>query len=525
MNGLVIMVRVHWRTQRRRTLAWVVALATALVGTAAAIAGLYDTPAKISTYAAAVTAGDSLVAINGRVEGIDTLGGVVQNEFGFLAAFLVPLLGISLVARATRGEEEAGRLESLLSGRVSRAVPTLAALLVAAGSVLATVVLFAAGLAATGVPLSRSALYAASLGTLAFTFAGLAAVLAQLTLHVQEVYLWGLLGLAAAYVARGVGDVSQAWVTWLSPLGWVEKAAPFGAMRWWTLLIPLGVAMVLAAAAVTLAGRRDLGSSLLRGGTGAPRSSRWLRSPVGLAARIHRRTILGWLGGALILAATMGLLTHQFIVAVSGNHAMGDAIGMGAGRPQDGYAAVVLLYVAVIAMGYTVQAVGTIRGEETDGRVEARLAGPLSRMRWLLAHALVVVSGLVLVVGAASITLAMTTALSGAGPVSPWGFLRAGAAYLPGELLLVAVSLVIFSARPRLFPWAWVVFSFVALVALLGPGLHLPGWLLDLAPTTQVGNPPSGTIRALPLVVQVTLTLILAGIAASTFQRRDVPQT
>ena len=115
-TGLRAMLGVQWRTHRRGTLIWMFALVASMVGTAAAIAGLYTTPEKIHTYAQAVTSGDALVAINGRVEGIDSLGGIIADEFGFLAAFLLPLLGISLVAQVTRREEEAGRLEAVLGG-------------------------------------------------------------------------------------------------------------------------------------------------------------------------------------------------------------------------------------------------------------------------------------------------------------------------------------------------------------------------------------------------------------------------
>ena len=57
--------------------------------------------------------------------------------------------------------------------------------------------------------------------------------------------------LAASYVLRGVGDVTKTWVTWLSPLGWAEKAAPFGDQRWWTLAVPLAAGLALGAAART----------------------------------------------------------------------------------------------------------------------------------------------------------------------------------------------------------------------------------------------------------------------------------
>src|SRR5664279_5524821 len=222
-TGLRAMLGVQWRTHRRGTLVWIVALVATLVGTAGAVAGLYTTPEKIHTYAQAVTAGNALLAVNGKVEGIDSLGGVIQDESGFLFAFLLPLLGISLVAKVTRREEEDGRLEAVLGGRVARHVPVLAGLIGASAAIFITALAFTLGLIACGVPASRAALYAASLGTLAFAFAGLAALLAQITQHSRGVYAWSLLVLAVAYLLRGVGDVTKTWVTWLSPLGWAEN--------------------------------------------------------------------------------------------------------------------------------------------------------------------------------------------------------------------------------------------------------------------------------------------------------------
>src|SRR3954451_12489491 len=182
------MIGIVWRTRRRTIVVWVIALAASMIGTAVAVAGLYDTPARIHTYAEAVTSGNALAAINGRVEGIDSLGGIIQDEFGFLAAFLLPLLGIGLIAGSTRREEESGRLETILSGRVARHQPVLAALTVASTAILATSLLFATGLAISGVPVSGSVLYSGALGALAFVFAGFAALLAQLVRHTRGVY-------------------------------------------------------------------------------------------------------------------------------------------------------------------------------------------------------------------------------------------------------------------------------------------------------------------------------------------------
>jgi ABC-2 type transport system permease protein len=524
-TGLRPMLAVQWRTHRRGTLIWLFVLIAVMIGTAGSIAALYTTPEQIHTYAQAVTAGDALVVINGRVEGIDSLGGIIADEFGFFAAFLLPLLGISLVAQATRVEEEAGRLELILAGRVARHVPILAALIVASAAILVTATAFALGLTAFGVPATRSVLYAASLGALAFVFAGLAAVLAQVTLHSRGVYTWGLLILGAGYALRGVGDVTNTWITWLSPLGWAEKAAAFGEMRWWTLLIPLIVGGLLATLAILVAGRRDLGSAIVPAGQGPARASTWLRSPLGLATAIHRPALFGWLAGSVILAGVMGALAQQFIDAVLGNPAMAEAFGVSSGQPADVMVALTQLYIAIIATGYVVQAVSSLRGEETAGRLEVRLSGTLSRIRWLVAHALVIVLGLLVIIVVSSVVLAAGTAWSTGTAADIGRVLAAGAAYLPAELLVGSLALALFGLWPRALPVAWAALALVAFIAFLGPGLRLPRWALDLSPTTHVGNPPVGTVEGLPLVILGAIAGVLGCAAASGFRRRGVPQT
>lgn len=523
-QGLRTMLRIVARIQRRAAATWVLVLGASMIGTAASIAALYDTPAKIRSYAEAVTSGSALVAINGKVEGIDSLGGVIQDEFGFLAAFLLPLLGIALVARATRLEEESGRLEVLLGGRVARHEPTLAALLVATATILATTVLFAVGLTASGVPLAGSILYALSLGALAFVFAGLAALLAQLTPHARGVYTWSLIVLAASYVLRGVGDVTQTWVTWLSPLGWAEKAAPFGDQRWWALAIPLAAGLALGGVALRLAARRDLGSALVRGGAGPERASARLRGPIGLAVWIHRPATLGWFAGGVLLTGMMGTLAQQFLDAMAGNPAMAEAMGITSGRPLDGFVAATQLYLAVIAAGYVVQAIGTLRTEEAAGRLEARLCGTLSRARWLAAHALVVLGGLLTIVLGSSLVLGLTTALSVGDPAEIGPTLSSGLAYLPAELVLAGLALAIYGLRPRLLGVAWAAYAVTTFIAFLGPGLNFHPWALDLSPTTHVGNPPVGAIATGGLLVMTCVAGILVAVGFGAFHRRGVPQ-
>jgi ABC-2 type transport system permease protein len=518
------MLGITWRTQRRAAGLWVLVLGVSLIGTAAGVAGLYDTPAKIHTYAVAVTSGRALLAINGRTEGIDSLGGVIQDEFGFLAAFLLPLLGIALVARATRREEESGRLELLLGGRIARQHPVLAALLLTTATIAATVAVFAGGLVAYRVPVPGALLYSVSLGALAFVFAGLAALLAQLTVHARGVYAWALTVLAISYVLRGVGDATDTWVVWLSPLGWAEKAAAFGAQRWWVLALPLVAGVALSAGAVSIAAHRDLGSSLVRSGPGPARARAGLASPTGLALVVHRPATVGWLAGAVLLTGMMGALSQQLLTAVAGNPALAQALGMGRSRALDGFVSVTQLYLAIIATGYVVSAVGSLRAEEAAGRVETRLAGTLSRTRWLGTHALVILGGLVLIVVGSSLVLCLTTAASVGSFSESGAILGSGLAYLPVELVLAGLALLLYGVRPRLLPLAWAGFAVMTFIALLGSGLQLPQWLLDVSPTTHLGNPPLGPVDLAAAVVMTAISAALVGTGVHAFGRRGIPE-
>jgi ABC-2 type transport system permease protein len=264
---------------------------------------------------------------------------------------------------------------------------------------------------------------------------------------------------------------------------------------------------------------------MIRGGAGPAHASPWLRSPVGLAAWIHAPSILGWLTGAVLLAGSMGSLAQQFLGAVAGNRAFADALGVSGTRPEDGFLAMTQLYLAVIGSGYAVQTIGSLHAEETTGRLEPRLAGTLSRRAWLTTHGLVVLAGLVLIDLVGSAVLGLTTAWSVADSAKATTVLAAGAAYLPAELLLAGVALAVFGLRPRAFPVVWAVYAVTTFVALLGPGLQLPRWARDLAPTTHTGNPPLGAVGGPALGILAVVAVALMALALLGFRRRGIPQS
>lgn len=514
---------VQWRFRRRSVVTWVLVLAGSLAATAVSVARLYDTDAKIQDYAHSVSGG-ALYALNGRFEGINTLGGVIQDEFGFIASFLLPLVGLVLMAGPTRGEEEAGRLELLLARPLDRRSPVVGAFVVTSGALLAATIVMGLVVAAAGVPLWRSMLYAASLGALAYCFAGIAAVAAQLVRHTGGVYTLGFAVLLAAYLLRGVGDTADLRVVWLSPLGWAEKVDAFGPARWWLLAIPLVVGSLGIVSATRLAGRRDLGDSTLRYGIGGPPTAGpRLRRPVGTAVRVHRPSLLGWIAGAVAFAGMFGALARQVVDAIVDNEALAEALDTSTDHAADGFFAVALTYVALIAVGYVANAFATVRREETSGRIEPVLAGSVPRGRWLAAHCVVIGGGLVVVVLAGSVTFALTTAasLGDAGVIAK--LVGSGLAYLPALLAVAGVGAALFGLLPGRYPLMWGVVGAIVFITFLGPGLDLPALVRDLAPTQHVGNPPSGDVEIWGLAILSFVALVLGIAAFAGLRERDIP--
>ena len=102
-----------------------------------------------------------------------------------------------------------------------------------------------------------------------------------------------------AFLVRGVGDalgeraadgiqVTSAWPSWLSPIGWGTQVRPYGDERWWVLALPVA----LFVACVGSPSRWSTGGTWAPGCCARPARPgdrvAALLSPLGLAWRLNR---------------------------------------------------------------------------------------------------------------------------------------------------------------------------------------------------------------------------------------------
>ncbi|MFP5367528.1 MAG: polyketide antibiotic transporter, partial [Actinomycetes bacterium] len=402
MSGVLRLVLFQARRDRVALPVWILGITLLGFATSTAVATQFGDDASQAAILTLAASNPAFLFLRGLPDGTG-VGAVVFFQGYAFTAVLAGLMSTFLVVRHTRSDEEHGRAELLGAVPLPRAASLVATLVLGTAANLLLAVFVAAGYIAAGLPAGGALAAGAAVGTVGVFFAGLAALAAQAlpTGRGANGAAAGLVG--AAYLVRGVGDalgtpsadllhVASAWPSLLSPIGWGQRVRPFTSPDLAALLVPLAAATVLAALAVLVRRRRDVGASLLRQRNGRERAGAEGASFLGLAWRLQRGPVLGWCVGAATMGAVAGALGPVVSESASGMGPIRDLIARLVPGGQTGlvdiFVTALLGITGVFAAAAGIQAVLRMRAEETEGRAELLLSAPASRARWLGANLL-----------------------------------------------------------------------------------------------------------------------------------------
>jgi ABC-2 type transport system permease protein len=531
-SGLVgtgALARLAFRRDRFALPAAVYVITALVAGTAYTFKKLYPTAASRAALASTGGGNSALRFLYGRLDG-SSLGSLTTWRYGVWAGIFAALMAIFVVVRHTRSDEEAGRLELIGSAVVGRQAALAAGLATAAAPSVALSVLLCLALPFTGLPVAGSAALGLGIGCCALAFTGITAVAAQLTSSARSARGMALGVLGVAFVLRGVGDSAGAggpsWLSWASPLGWIQLTRPFAAERWWVLCLPLAVAAVGTGLAFEFAARRDHGAGLLADRPGRPAASAFLRGSLGLAWRLQRGALLGWAVGYAFTFAACGAVAKgigQLLGTSSALEREFTRLG-GQAAITNAYLAALILLAGLVAAAYAISVVLRLRAEETGDRAEPVLATATGRIRWALSHIAVAVAGTVLLLAVAGVATGLGYGLR-VGSASTEVARMTGAAMgqLPSALVLAALAVGLFGLLPQAsVPGAWTALGLVVVIDLFGQVLQLSHWILDVSPFTHAPRLPGGTLSAEPLLVLCLVALALGATGLTALRRRDI---
>ncbi|HHJ98520.1 MAG TPA: ABC transporter permease [Actinobacteria bacterium] len=452
----------------------------------------------------------------------------IPAAYGGYLILVIVLMSILLIVRHTRVEEQTGRAELVRASVVGRHAPLTAALLVAliangATAGLIAIMMIADPIFSTG----GSLLFVAGCFASGLAFAGLTAAIVQVTEYSRTATsLAAGAGLGGAFLIKAFGDMGHehgTLLSWFSPMAWPQQTAPFVLDRWWPLTLSVAFAVATAALGYWLAARRDVGAGLIAPRAGKARAKGWLGTPVGLAWRLERRTIMWWAIGLGVLGMSMGAFAER---AVPGE--MPEALLVvldGAENITAGYLAYMGVFMASIVAIYAVLAMQGLRAEETGGRGEPVLAAAVSRWSWLGANLLVGTIGVVVIMGVAG-------AMTGLGAASVlgdnaliWEVTAAHLNHVPPILVVLGVAALLFGLLPRATGASWALVAYGFIMGTFGALMDLPDVAFDISPFEHPARMPLEEFELVPVAVLVAIAVALVAVGLAAFRRRDLDVT
>ena len=482
----------------------------------------FPTAESVEAYARTIQANPAFEAFFGTGSALNTFDGLVSWEMGPVLAIVAALLGMFLLTRHTRSEEEDGRTELMLAQPVGRAAHLAGAIGLTVGSLLVLGMLWWIGIVAAGLDPGGTAVQVLAILGCGLVFTGLTAVAAQVISHARSVR--GVVGVAIGglYLLRGIGDLTDSPVSWLSPIQWVIATDPYGRPDLWLLGLPLVVAALLFVVAFRMASVRDLGAGLLRPRPGPASYRSWLPPSLAMAWRVQRGTVIGWAAGLSVAAVLYGAIAIEIEDLLKNNPQFGEALLGAGGDLLDAYFATMLDFYAIVASGFVIASSLRPASEEKSGRAELPLSTAPSRVRWAAAHGSIALFGALLL-------MVLTGALSGVGyGLAGGGWDRvgelaaAGPVFVPAMLVLGGLAILSFGISARTGFIAWAYLALCALLLTLESLTVVIGRLADLSPFTHLPLVPAEPVEASPLIVLAAIAAGLATAGLLLWRRRDL---
>ncbi|MGH3682756.1 MAG: ABC transporter permease subunit, partial [Natronosporangium sp.] len=256
---------------------------------------------------------------------------------------------------------------------------------------------------------------------------------------------------------------------------------------------------------------------------GKPRAAGWLRTPLALAFRLQRASLIGWGSALTAMALLYGSITQPIVDGFEDLPGeMVDVLGGDPTQLLDGFVSTMGIFDAVLIGVFAILGVQALRGEETRGRAEPVLATATSRWAWLGGQFTVLAAGTVGLLLLVGLALGVSTAISVGDGGYAWDVLASHLVYAPALLVFLALAVLLYGVLPRAIGATWAALGFALIVGFFGPLMDLPGWVHDLSPMEHIARLPLDPVRWPALLI---LTVIAAGLAVAGlagFRRRDL---
>lgn len=476
---------------------------------------------------AALAANPAIRTLFGEPIALDQAGGFTVWRVGTFLAVLLAAWAILATTRITRGEEDAGRWDVLLAGRVplrdvvARHLVAVMVVPVTAGVAVAVVLLMA------GTDSAGAAVHGTGIGVLGLFFVAVAGLAAQVFPTRAAATGTAVAVLGTGLLMRMVGDglTGLEWLRWLSPFGLLALSEPYARNRILPLLILLAVVVLLTGVAVAAAGRRDVRGGLIAVAAGRGPRQMLLTGVGAFAVRRMLRPLTGWVLGIGAYYLLIGFTTVSVTEFLSDNPALAEEAtraGFTALGAVEGFAATLFALLALPVGGFTAVRVSAFVAAENSRNLTLLTAQPVTRIRLLAAEIAATAAGAIALVSVAGFAVwAGITATGGdLSLLAAWG----GAwNTLPIVLLSLGAAILAAGWAPRAAAFAGslpATGGFLLLV--IADSVGAPAWVRELSPFAHLAPVPLTAVDWTSTLIMITLSVALGVAGVMGYRRRDL---
>ena len=522
-----VLARFILRRESIRTPVWIISILSFTIMMALLIPGLYTQGADREIMAETMK-NPAVTVMLGPGYGLEnyTDGAMMSHFMLLFTAVAVGIMSILYAVRHTREDEETGRTEIIRSLPVGHLSNLTAAFIVA---VIINIIIFLTvgfGLYYTGnesMDFNGSMLYGAVLGATGILFTGLTCLFAQLSSNTRTVMGYSFGFLILAYFIRGIGDIENEVLSLISPLGLSLRAQVYVNNYWWPVLITLGVSIICFGIAMYLNSIRDLESGFISAKPGRVRASRLLVSPLGLALRLQKTTIIAWTIGMFILGAAYGSVLGDLEGFLTSSDAIQQMIPVVEGfNLTERFMTMLMIILSILGTIPVLMYVLKLRSEEKNQRTEQLHATAVSRSNIIFSYTLIGLVGAIIIQFVSIIGLWSSAIFVMDDPISLKTLLKAGFAHLPALWIMIGLTVILIGWAPRLTGIAWLYLGYSFFVVYLGEMLKLPDWMARLTPFGHTPQIPVEEVEPLTIIVLTLIALVLIAIGFIGYNRRDI---
>ncbi|SNY53560.1 ABC transporter permease [Paractinoplanes atraurantiacus] len=507
-----------------------VIVAVLIAGMTAIVAATFDQvmadPAAAGSLEA-LAGNPAIRTLFGEPIGLGTAGGFTVWRVGSVTAVFLGAWAILATTRITRGEEDAGRWNLLLSGRITLPGTVVRHLATVLTVPAATAAGITGVLVASGTPMTGALIHGLGTGLLGLFFAATAALTAQIFPARTPATGTAVAVLGVTLLARMIGDgiTALGWLRWLSPFGLMALSGPYVHDRVVPLLILFAAAVAIIVATGLTAARREVGSGLVTASTSRPARLGLLGSVESFAIRRALRPLAGWALGIGAYFLLIGLTAVSVTDFLADNPAMSDAAAQ-AGFPGlgsiAGFAATLFALLAMPVGGFATVRLGAFVAAETDRRLTSLAAQPIGRARLLGAEIAATAAASALLVTTAGLATWAGVLMMG-GDLTLTASLRGVWNSMPIVLLSLGAAVLAVGWVPR---WVGVVGGLPAiggfLLLVIAESVATPAWVRDLSPYAHLAPVPLTGAGWPAIAVMLALASALTATGIAGYRSRDL---